>query len=281
MSAYLKKSVAAIVMAMSLGHAVDTLANSSTGPEYELDPIHVFAWDNPYDVANDAFDWTIADYNAWDVGMSDDLGGGGGGGGGGEDPSPTPTPCELLQRNKPANCPNPIPYPNGYAYGRDQYPGGSGIPRLIYWIDFVGAVDPTAREFARRALSHHTIDLTQPFVTMDTANERLLLSVQTACHLQQAADRANFSLVGPTQMELNCLEVLERLQAEAGDPGFRGYFYQWLDREGIHLDDLGIPETVIDWFAPNNSLRIRYNTITADATCSKWWIDAQANQCTF
>lgn len=282
MSIYLKKSIAAIVMALSLGHAVDSFAaNSSTGPE-DLDTIFVPPWDNPYDVANDAFNWTLADYQAWDVGMSDESGGGGT-----YNPTPTSTPCDFLRLHKPQNCPNPIPLPNGYAYGRDAYPGGSGIPRLLYWIDLVEGVHPAVRDFVRRGLSLHTIDIAQAYVTGDRANERLLLTVQAACNMQHAADQQNplytqnpFGNPESSPMERNCLEVLERLQAEAGDPGFRGYFFEWLGREGIHLDDLGIPESVVDWLSPSNSLRIRHNVITADAQCAQWWIDAQANQCT-
>jgi hypothetical protein len=102
--------------------------------------------------------------------------------------------------------------------------------------------------------------------------------VQDACRRQNLADDHTFTAM--TAMEQNCLDVLERLQAEAGDSGFRGYFFQWLDREGIHLDDLGIPETMLDWAAPSNSLRIRQQRVNADAVCAQWWIDAQANQCT-
>lgn len=266
-------------MAMSLGYAADSFANnSSTGPQV-FDEIRIVAWDNPFDVANDAFDWTIADYDAWDAGVS--YYEGGSGGGGDYSPPPAPSLCDELRDRKPSNCPNPIPFPNGYGYGRGTYPSGSGIPRLLYWIEHVGGVDATAREWARSGLSLHTIDLSQAFISTDRANERLLLSVQSACRMQYGADQQNPLLVDISHMQRNCLEVLERLQAEAGDPGFRGYFFDWLEREGLHLDDLGIPETLLDWLAPSNSLRIRYNTVSADATCSKWWIDAQANQCTF
>ncbi|MEQ1514556.1 MAG: hypothetical protein ABL934_18015 [Lysobacteraceae bacterium] len=276
MSIYLKKSIAAIVMAMSLGYATDSFANnSSTGPDV-FDEMQIVGWDNPYDVSNEAFDWTIADYDAWDVGTSEESGGGGS-----YSPPPAPSLCDELRDRKPDSCPNPIPFPNGYGYGRDAYPSGSGIPRLLYWIEHVGGVDSAAREWARSGLSLHTIDITQTFISIDRANERLLLSVQSACRMQSEADQQNPLLVDMSHMQRNCLEVLERLQAEAGDQGFRSYFFDWLEREGLHLDDLGIPETMLDWLAPSNSLRIRYDTISTDAKCAKWWIDAQANQCIF
>lgn len=103
--------------------------------------------------------------------------------------------------------------------------------------------------------------------------------------MQHTADEQNpWVVVEMSHMERNCLEVLALLQAEAGNPGFRSYFFDWLEREGLHLDDLqidgvGIPETLIDWLSPSNSLRIRYDMISADSKCAKWWIDAQANQC--
>jgi hypothetical protein len=75
------------------------------------------------------------------------------------------------------------------------------------------------------------------------------------------------------------VDLLERLQAEAGDPGFRSYFFDWLNREGLALDDLGIPETLINTLSPSNSLQVKFNMVTADAQCSKWWTDVTANQC--
>lgn len=274
MSTYLKKTIAAIVMTMALGHAADAVAGGDSSTN-TLDTIHVIGWSNPYDVAGDAFEWTIDDYAAWETGIANE----GGGGGDGEYTSPpVESPCDELKDRKPLNCPNPIPYPTGYGYGRDFYPAGSGIPRLLYWIEHVTGVNASARDVATRGLALHTIDLTQQFVSLDRANERLLLAVQDACRRQNLADDHTFTAM--TAMEQNCLDVLERLQAEAGDSGFRGYFFQWLDREGIHLDDLGIPETMIDWAAPSNSLRIRQQRVNADAVCAQWWIDAQANQCT-
>ena len=278
-------------MAMTLGHAIDGFAaNNSTTDVNDLDTIPIRVWDNPFEVVDSAFDWSMEDYEAWDINMNGECGEGGcgEGGNGSVEYSPEQSPCEDLRKIKPQNCPNPIPLPNGYAYGRDVYPGGSGIARLLYWIEIAENVDPSAREYARRGLSYHTIDIAQTFVTGNLANERLLLSVHTACSLQHAADQQNplytqnpFFNPEFSPMERNCLEVLEILQAEAGNPGFHGYFYDWMEREGVHLDDLGIPESLVEWLAPSNSLRLRHDTITANGQCAKWWIDAQANQCTF
>lgn len=285
MNAYLKKSIAAIVMTMAMGHAIDGLAanNSSTGDD-PIDTINVHFWDNPFDVATGIFDWTIEDYEAWDYNMNGECGEGGcGEGGNGEYvPPPEPTPCAQLLREKPENCPNPLPFPNGYTYGSGEYAGGSGIPRLLYWIDHTSNVDPAAREFARTALSLHTIDIAQGFVTQELADQRLILSVQTACQMQNLTDQQNPWIVQEVSpMERDCIEILERLQAEAGQAEFRTYFHWWLEREGLHLDDLGIPESIVDLLSPSNSLRVRYTLINADAKCSRWWANAQTNQCTF
>lgn len=275
MSTYLKKSITAIIAAMALGHGIDAYANnSSTGPQ-TMDTIFVFGWDNPYDVANDAFNWTIADYNAWDVGVSNEGNGGGGG-----TPPATEKPCDHLRAEKPANCPNPIPFPHGYSYGFGQYAGGSGIPKLIWWIDHEDGVDQSARQIARNGLAYHTDAIANIFISLTQANQSLILAVQAACHQQHIIDSENPMIVAPVSWaEQRCLDVLERVQAESGDAGFRGYFYEWLNREGIHLDDLGIPETVIDLLSPSNSLNTKYNMVSADAKCSKWWNDVQANQC--
>jgi hypothetical protein len=277
MSAYLKKSIIGILFAISAGHAVDGYANnSSTDRERELETIRIYAWDSPYEIAGDAFDWTIDDYAAWESGTSEFSEGSGSDG---DDSPPLSNDCNELRSMKPSNCPIPIPFPSGYGYGRDESPGGSGIPKLLYWIDFVGGVSSDARESARRALSSHTTDLMDEFLPSNIANQRLLLSVETACHLQHIADENNPWIIGTSHMEQKCIDVLERLQAEAGDPGFRGWFFGWLQREGIHLDDIGILESVVDWLAPSNSLRIKQSTIHADKKCAKWWSDVQANQC--
>ena len=277
MRAYLKKIIAVTIFAISVGHAIDGYANnSSTDRENELPPVEV-TWDRAADIY-EYFGWSDVDYQRWEDNMNGD---GNEGGGGDYAPDVSDNRCSQLRDTKPLNCPNPIPMPSGYSYGRDAYPGGSGLPKLMYWIDFVGGVSPLAREHARQGLSHHTIDLMDEFLPLNIANERLVLSVQTACGLQNIEDQNNTFLVGISHMEQRCIEVLERLQAEAGNPGFRGYFFSWLDREGIHLDDLGIPETILDFLSPSNSLTIKYNTIVADKKCAKWWIDAQANQCTF
>lgn len=275
MNAYLKKSVAIVVAAMALGMAGDTFAtDSTTGPEW-METIHVLAWDNPYDVANDAFDWTIADYNAWDVGVSDNGGNEGGGG-----PPPESLPCAHLRQTKPASCPNPIAFPVGYNYGQGQYAGGSGLPKLLYWIHHQDGVGPAARQAARNGLAYHTSALANGFISLDRANESLLLAVHEACQLQtQYIDGINVFNTGLTASEIKCVDLLERLQAEAGDPGFRSYFFDWLNREGLALDDLGIPETLINTLSPSNSLQVKFNMVTADAQCSKWWTDVTANQC--
>lgn len=274
MSTYLKKTIAAIVMTMALGHAADAVAGGDSSTN-TLDTIHVIGWSNPYDVASDAFEWTLDDYAAWETGIANESSSGGSG----EDtPPPTSSPCDFLKIHKPENCPNPIPYPSGYSYGRDAYRSGTGIPRLLYWIEHVAGVNPGARDVARNGLSLHTFDLTQQFVSVDRANERLLLSVQDACRRQNLADDHTFTAT--TTIEANCLDVLALLQSEAGNPGFTEFFFGWLQREGIHLDDILIPESMTDWMAGSNSLDIRQQRVSADAKCAQWWIDAQANQCT-
>lgn len=167
MSTYLKKSIAVVVAAMSLGLASDAFAgnNSSTN---ELETIHIVGWDNPFDVANDAFDWTIDDYNVWDVGVSynDDSGGGGD-----DDSSPqTNASCAQLRAAKPQNCPNPIPFPAGYGYGDGQYASASGIPKVLYWINHLGGVSPSARQVAINGLSCHTSAITNSFISLERAN---------------------------------------------------------------------------------------------------------------
>ncbi len=65
-----------------------------------------------------------------DVSNGGNHGGGGDGGQGSTGPHPRCT--ELLAR-KPPQCPNPIPLPGGPEYGRERYPNGSGLAKLLYY----------------------------------------------------------------------------------------------------------------------------------------------------
>ena len=66
------------------------------------------------------------------------------------------SPCDYLAVSKPDQCPNPIPKPIGYDYGRDSFPAGSAMAKLLYIVDHAEGVDATSREVIRNAMAWQT-----------------------------------------------------------------------------------------------------------------------------
>lgn len=274
MSAYLKKSIATIVAALALGTFTGSL-NADTGTMSTVTAIG-WGWDNPYDVSNQYFGWSDNDYLSWYDSVSDSSGGGY------DDPSPPVTPCDEIRRVKPDSCPNPIPLPNGFGFGRDNLYGGTAIPKILYFIEHRSGVDAQARQIAQNGLDQHTRNLTDEFTSDTLATERLLMSIQLSCKLQQEAMeplRESGWLIGVSPQERDCIEMLEVLRAEAGDPGFTRWFSGWLGRKGVELSDLGIPQTVLNQFSPPSSLSVKGDLVRKDSKCAKWWALAQENHC--
>lgn len=124
MSGYLKKSIAIVLAAISMGVSSNAAASTTT-----LEGVSAvgYSWEDygPYY-------WSIDDYyNVWD---NHYMGAGGSGGGGGADL----ISCDFLKMMKPDACPNPIPYPTGHDYGRDLLPGGGlDWPKLSTSLIFI------------------------------------------------------------------------------------------------------------------------------------------------
>lgn len=274
MSAYLKKSIATIVTALALG----SYAGALTADTGTLNTVHAEAWgwDNPYDVSNQYFGWSNSEYLSWYDSVSSPSG---------EDysePPPPVTPCDEIRRTKPDSCPNPIPVPSGFGFGREMFHGGTGIPKALYFLELQPGVDAEAKRILRNGLEQHTRDLTDEFVSDTTATERLLMSAQLACTLQQEAvepQRQSGWLVGLSAQEQKCIEMLEVLRAEAEHPGYSSWFFGWLGRKGIELSDLGIPQTVINQANQPTSLSVKGDSVRKDSKCAKWWELAQENHC--
>lgn len=277
MNIYLTKSIMTIIATISLvGVIGDCGANNSTTT---LDPIIVTPPGGA--PSGPGGGGSGGGGGGGDGGGSD--GGGGGGGYGGDDDEPLP--CAFLALMKPPNCPNPIPAPNGYSYANDQFAPSSGLRKAISWIDNnAGAVD-SARYVAIQSLNSHTTSIRALSTPLDQVNNMLLESWKTVCETQRADPQDEFARgfggVSATNAERTCYEALDKLSAEAGNLNFQSYFIQQLQLIGIDLNDLGVPNTLINLFSPENSLTKKFETVTADATCAKWWGDVEANQCSF
>jgi hypothetical protein len=279
-NSYLKKSIAAIIAFGAFGMSMQAGAiggNNSTTNEF--DEQHISGWLNPYDVASGAFDWTINDYNAWEVGVSDpeaSLNGGGG-----ESNPEDSSSCAELLLNKPSSCPNPIAMPSGASYARESFPAGSGLARLNYLSTNLPGASARAQSTVTSALTYHTALIANRTYPFEYINQGLITSVAQACDEQHADDayaRA-FGGISMTDAERRCLQTLELLGRETGNSSFISWFLQWIGQNGIDSEDLGIPDTIRYVLAPENSLEIKYNITTANATCSAWWAAVETKHC--
>ncbi len=75
-----------------------------------------------------------------------------------------------------------------------------------------------------------------------------------------------------------CLGTLNRLSGEAG-LSFGAFYLNWLHTLGINLAELKIPQTLINWVAPENSLRVKYELIDAQLKCNAWHREVTRNGC--
>jgi hypothetical protein len=170
--------------------------------------------------------------------------------------------------------------PSGHDYGRHLYASGRAIPKVLNFVENQPYVNDTARQWARRALETQTHYMTHPYSRYDYLMKDFLSQLKEACKAQTAADEGiRWSGTSATVAERACLDALSAAQAEANDDSFMNFFTWWSEKEGVPLTTLGIPEPFINFFTPQNSIRVRYDAITADAQCSLWWSDVQANQC--
>ncbi len=210
-----------------------------------------------------------------DVSNGGNHGGGGDGGHGSTGPHPRCT--ELLAR-KPPQCPNPIPLPGGPEYGRERYPNGSGLAKLLYYRE-QPSTSPRARGQVTAALNGHTNFIVAGGYPVNQINEQFFRTLSNACSLQ-TQDSDSYRLgIGLTNPERLCLGAMGRLQAEAEPTmSFTQFFAQWLNREGISLSDY-FPQTLVNALNPANSLRIKYDHVTQETTCSRWWTQIQEKQC--
>jgi hypothetical protein len=144
------------------------------------------------------------------------------------------------------------------------------------------ALAPRTRTLISNALSEHTASLARGTISYQIANANLLEGVRLACSSQAAHDKLNPPLtpwVGGVSPGMRaCLGTLSRLSGEAG-LSFGKFYLDWLHRIGINLADLKIPQTLINWVAPENSLRVKQEIIYGQLKCNAWYREVIKNGC--
>ena len=120
--------VGVLKLSILLGSPVAMMEVSYAQDTSELETVEVtYDWEEPPFV------------DPWDPGWYPEQGGSGGStgddGGSGDGETPPPRSCEQLRATKPPSCPNPIPMPQGYGYGRELFASGRAIPKIINFIE--------------------------------------------------------------------------------------------------------------------------------------------------
>lgn len=184
----------------------------------------------------------------WDSGGAPPIGGGGGW-----------PQCDFLRSSKPQNCTGPADI-NGPRWGEGHYGVLTGLGRLINSLDNF-PYTPTARQMLVNALTAHTAAVSDLFGTsLDDANRHLLNGVMAVCTQQQAEAGG-----------LACYSNLNRLVSEHnGEADQVRSTLQWL---GV------VPEPVVDIFAPENSLRVKFDLGNEQARCNAWYQEMAQNGC--
>jgi len=216
------------------------------------------------------------------------LGSGGGGGGyggsssGGDQQEENPVPpegCNAFLLRKPANCPNPIPRPEGAEFGFGTFRSGSAMGRAIAYVITPTRHPETQRRIAE-ALSNQTRDAGLLYNSLDTVNQRLFDDVRNACVSLKVSFDANpppFA-VRPTPDERECAAILDLIVEERGDPGFLPWFLNWVAVQGFDMGNF-IPQTLVNLLSPENTLTQKFSLTQQSMQCALWWDWQETYQC--
>jgi hypothetical protein len=260
-STYLKKSIATIVSFAALGLSMEAGAighnNSSTGPG-DLDTETIYAWrlstdgTSPYDVAGGyvSIDHSIYDGDHWW-----DEGCGGACGGGGEEGAS----CPALRAEKPTGC-DGYQHLFGAEWGRSKFPSNSGLGLLLNLLLPGGAtlfsppynLQPQPWNMIHDALYRHTDRIAVTTTFSSDANGELIDRVLESCDRQA-------QLTGDAAA---CYGALRVLVSESNGTS---------DAARTRLENIGyLPNFVVNFLAPENSLGIKYRTMNDQAVCNAW-----------
>lgn len=206
---------------------------------------------------------------------------------GGATPGSGPAPggstgqyCTAILLAKPTGCASVSPI-EGADYGADKFVIGSGLAAAIANISN-GNLSSQARAQIFTALTQHTANLSDIRKSFNDVNTILIDSMVVACEYQRQYDELHppFSphAGGVSPGLRSCLGTVARLNAEA-NLSFTAFFQGWLNSVGIVLADLGVPQTVVNWFSPENSLTVKFEVADAQNQCNLWFGEVRKYGC--
>jgi len=175
--------------------------------------------------------------------------------------------------SKPTGCTSEIPV-QGADYAADKFMLGSGLATALSNLSN-GNISPQARAQILSALTKHTADYSDIRKSVNDNNTALIDGMVQACDYQRQFDLANPPM---SPYPGGVSPGLKACLAEA-NLSFTSFFQAWLNRTGIVLTDLGIPQTVINWFAPENSLSVKIEAANEQNACNLWFGEVRRNGC--
>lgn len=191
-----------------------------------------------------------------------------------------PAVCNSLLMNKPSPCAGPEILA-GPTFGQGQYHPGSGLAAAINNLSN-SVLAPGTRTAISNALAVHTSSLATGTVPTGLANSNLLADIKFACSYQKAYDELHPPLTpwtgGISPALRTCLGMMSRISGENGLT-FGAFYLDWLNTIGVSLADLNVPQTLINWFAPENSLRVKSELILPKLKCNAWYKEILRNGC--
>lgn len=226
-----------------------------------------------------------------DIGYDPGEGSGGGGGGSFNGEEARRVACAGLVASKPKMCPSPIPIPSGASYARDRLPGASyGAKSTLlmaiafaegrtYGLSRMVPPAPAAQETMRFLLEQQTQFFADPGMSFDSANGMFAVHLAEAC--RQQAEASNLGRIGGelTIPERQCFTIMQAFENEVRSPGFVEFFADWTKRYGIPLEEFTTPY-VTGSIELDKSIMTKWQVVSDDATCSRWWTTYEQNQCT-
>ncbi len=188
--------------------------------------------------------------------------------------------CPILLRSKPSGCASEGAI-QGADYASDKFMIGSGLATALSNLSN-SSITAQSRGAIQASLAQHTVDLSDIRRPLNEVNRTLIDGLVQACELQSQHDAANppFSPhpSGVSPGLKACLATVSRVNGEA-DSNFGSFFQTWLHTKGIVLSDLGIPQTIINWFAPENSLNVKFEKANEQKQCNLWFKEVRENGC--
>ena len=125
------------------------------------------------------------------------------------------------------------------------------------------------------ALNRHTAAIASQTTPVNVANRVLLQDIALVCDYQDTFD----GYTNQSAAWKACWNMYRRIFDEGTANGdISDVVISDASKYGWALSDF-FPQTVINWFTPENSLRVKFDAIETQMKCNIWYAEVQNNAC--